>query len=424
MIADLLPVDGFDTDPEEVRSRIAEARRRGEPAWLWPEVSPSDWRRALKAIEGVVSALLREENHAVLPEIPNRVLSLAGYTSGTGPLLGHWVAHGLLEASPENAAVLEVHRSHNARRMSALTATLEGLLAGMTAAGLRPVVLKGMHASTVYFPDPAARPVTDIDIFVARREFDAASRVLRAAGFRERARQGRPLRSDWVPPNDPGVPRSLWLSHADDPYSVDLHASLDREFFGVRRIRFDEVLATIEEHLGTGAPPASPRRVLSQPLLTLLLATHASEGLHSLSLIRLVELCLVIGKDTERGRLDWDDFLSLTEATDAARFAFPALSLSERLLPGTVPSPVLSRLREAATPAMRRVIDSVSPGTAQRIDRPLSLAERLMWAGSSTEFVLRVAHGLWPAPAGRSLRRLAGIYRDRAWRVIRGAVER
>src|SRR5690606_15227237 len=77
MIADLLPVDGFDTDPEEVRSRIAEARRRGEPAWLWPEVSPSDWRRALKAIEGVVSALLREENHAVLPEIPNRVLSLA-----------------------------------------------------------------------------------------------------------------------------------------------------------------------------------------------------------------------------------------------------------------------------------------------------------------------------------------------------------
>jgi hypothetical protein len=216
------------------------------------------------------------------------------------------------------------------------------------------------------------------------------------------------------------VPRSLSLTHEDDPFTLDLHASLNRNFFGVGVARLDRLLA---EGSGNGWSPAGVAAVPGQPLLLLLLATHASEGLHGLSLIRLVELAWVIRRDLERGALDWAVAADAAEEVGALRFAYPALALCERLAPGSVPPAALARFAAKATPAMLRILGGVTPGTAQRLDR-LSVEERFMWAGTPVERARRLAYALWPAPAGRSVGELGRIYARRAWRLAQGRVGR
>jgi hypothetical protein len=219
-------------------------------------------------------------------------------------------------------------------------------------------------------------------------------------------------------------------------------------------------LRALPAHEGVSAPASA--RVLAQPALALFLALHASEGLHNLTLIRLVELALVLrgdagegeGEGTREGevpaqpglagsqgrpavsprpraaasgqarmRLDWGELVDAAEAAGALRFVFPAFTLCERLLPDTVPPWVLARCATAATPAQRRVLASLEPATAQRLER-LSLEERFMWAGTPAEHVRRLLHGAWPAPAGRSAEELGRIYAERAWRLARGRVVR
>ena len=82
----------------------------------------------------------------------------------------------------------------------------------------------------------------------------------------------------------PSEPRSLWLAHADDPWCVDLQSSLDFSAGpGAMIVRFD-----FADPIGTSDPwPLNPEAgALSQPLLLLHLAVHASGGLHSLTLLR------------------------------------------------------------------------------------------------------------------------------------------
>ena len=282
------------------------------------------------------------------------------------------------------------------------------------------MVLKGMHTAHTFFPDPGVRPLSDVDLLVSPAETAASEEVLREAGYRPVLVQRNPYKCDWAPMGAERGPRSLSFTHADDPFTLDVHSSLDRNFFGVATVRLDRLLSASRCDRWGPAPAA---RVPGQPLLLLLLATHASEGLHGLSLIRLVELARVIRQDAERGALDWDEVTDAAAGVGALRFAYPALHLCEQLVPGSVPAAALGRFAAAATRSMRRVLAGLTPGTAQRLDR-LSLEERFMWAGSIRERSRRLAYALWPAPAGGSLTELARIYGRRAWRLANGRVER
>ncbi len=404
---------------DEVRARFDWARRRGHPAWLWPELTVEAWRAALLSIEEATRAVLAGSGAAVLRGEPEAI-GIAAYTSGMGPLLGHWVETGEVEAGEGAAAWLRLHLSHNRRRMRRLAGVAAEAVERLGAVGVTPLVLKGMHTAHAYFPDPATRPLSDIDLLVSPSRIEAAEGALRGWGFRPVLAQRAPYKCDWAPPGAARGPRSLSLTHAEDPFTLDTHASLDRDFFGVSTVRLDRLLA----HDAGGAwGPAPGARVLGQPLLLLLLATHASEGLHGLSLIRLVELALVVRRDAESGTLDWREVVEAAEEVGALRFAYPALHLCGMLAPGSVPGEAMARFAARATPRMRRVLARLTPGTAQRLDR-LSLEERFMWAGTAAERARRLVYALWPAPAGRSLAGLGRIYAGRAWRVARGRVVR
>jgi hypothetical protein len=168
------------------------------------------------------------------------------------------------------------------------------------------------------------------------------------------------------------------------------------------------------------APELGPHAtVLREPLLAAHLAVHASHGLHGLTLIRLVELALVLRADM-RTAADWDELAQLLRLLDAERFAFPAFALVDQLVPGLIPPALLGRMRQKAPPRLCAVIGGLRPATAQRIDG-LALDERFMWAATPVEHLRRLGNMLVPTGTG-PVRRLGRIYAERAFRIARGRV--
>ncbi len=404
---------------EEVARRLEWGRTRGHPDYVWPEVPPGSWRKAVREIEDIVRRVLVDEPASLAERDDQalRALGVAAFTSGTGPLLGRWVEDGRLDAAPEVARLLAVHLAHGRIRAERFRTVLDRAVDALADIGVRPLLLKGGHTGPVYFPESGARPAADLDLMVDPERFEAAEAALRGAGFTPTGRQRRPLKSDWLAPGSAATPRSLEVAHGESQYAVDLHASLARNFFGVRTVTLPATRTP------AGDPPGPDVDVLAQPALFALHALHASEGLHSLTLVRLVELALVARRDQASGDLDDADLAALLDEADAWRFVYPALALAERLAPGTVAKPVLERAHAAAPRAMRRVLGPMRPADAHRPEA-LSLRERFMWCAGPGDHVRRLLHMVAPAPAGRSPARLIRTYVDRLRRIGRGTVAR
>jgi hypothetical protein len=406
-----------DADPElltgEVRRRFAWARRQGRPAWLWPDVPIEAWRSAMESIAGVTAALLAGQDRVRLEGEPEAI-GLAGYTSGMGPLLGLWLEQGRLQAADGLAVTLGRHLTHNRLRAARMETAAARIVGRLAARGIETLVLKGAHTASAYFPEPGARPASDIDLLVAAGDAVAAERVMRDCGL---AFKGRTKwESGWADPSPRDEPRSLTYVHAEDPWSIDLHNALN---ISVGR---GTPLAELDRAWPMSSVrwwPADPRgRVLDQPLLLLHLAAHAGAGWQNLTLLRQVELVLVIRKDLAAGRLSWDAFLNTGSRTNALGYAYPALRLAEKLAPGTVPDEVLDRCGGHAPRAVRRALEQLTPATAQRIDRT-SLGEHFMWAEGWRGRLRLLCADMLPGGSWPEFRR---IYEERAWRLIRGTV--
>jgi hypothetical protein len=399
----------------EVSRRFQWAKRQGNPAWLWPEVTVEAWREALERIAYAIRVILSGET-AGLDGDP-AAIGLAGYTAGVGPLLGWWAETGALSPSPAIAPGLALHLRHNRIRAARLEHAAIGLIESLSQAGVPTAVLKGADTARAYFPDPGVRPASDIDLLVRAEHAAAAEAVLRALRFSEATRGAR--ESSWRPPGCAPAPRSLSFVHADDPWSIDLHSSLDL------LVSAGAPLARLD----AGRPMESRRRwtphpgavALDQPLLLFHLAIHAGAGLQNLTLLRLVELNLVIRRDFAAGRLDWDAFLAFGARASLLGFAYPALKLCEDLTPGVVPASVLAQCAHAAPRGVLRVVRRLTPATAQRIERS-SVGEHFMWTDGWVARARQLAADI--APRAGSWRALWSIYEKRAWRLVRGRISR
>ena len=400
----------------EVRERIAWASRRGQPHWLWPELDPADWKAALASIERAVRDVLAG---GPAPRLAGRAeaIGLAGYTSGMGPLLGYWLRAGLIAADPEAAALLGLHLAHNGLRMERMERRAMELAAGFAARGIGHAALKGMDTAFAYFPEPGTRPMADIDLLVDARDRAAAGEVLAGLGYAPGREVPMPPAQTWRRPGTPELPRTLRFVHADDPWSVDLQTSLNRRHrAGAPVVELDRV-ARFEE---AAAQPLTRR--LAPVSLVLHLACHASCDARSLTLLRLVELLLVIRHEREAGRLGWDELLAMASEAGALGGVYPALNLCERLAIGTIPAEVLTASRRAAPAAVHRVIERLSPAHAQDLLR-CSLEERFMWSPSPARKLGQALREVFP-PGSSSPAVLFDILHTRAWRLARGTLTR
>ena len=409
-----LPLNSYELSAQAVGARLRWARRQGRSAWLWPEISAQDWRRALHSIQYVCSGILAGDGCQRLAGEPG-ALGLACYTSGMGPLLGWWHAQGCLEASAEVSDLLTLHLEHNRLRSAEMREASSSMTQALADQGIDVLVLKGADTAERYFPDPATRPASDIDLLVRPGQAVDAEHVLRAAGYRLAKRSLH--ESDWRRSDVSEQPRSLMFVHARDPWSIDLHTSLNVELgAGLEGLRLDD--AKPFENFHSGDSPGG--RGLSQPLLLMHLAAHASTGLHNLTLLRLVELQFVIRKDQARGQLDWDRFLDSCRQVRALGAVWPALKLTEDLASGTVPNGVLRECSAAAPTRLREVVTALTPATAQRIGGT-SIREHFMWTSGARQVLRQLGADLLP---GRSWKDIRSAYTRRFWQVARGSISR
>jgi len=417
---DLVLPWAVELEAKEVVDRLSWARKRGFPQYLWPDVPPTAWRQALWKVQEAVQEVLRSGHPSLAArnEVEARALGVAGYTSGLGPLLGHWIETGQIRPDPLVQRLFSLHLAHGRERFVRLQSEFRRAVGAFAYAGIEPLVVKASHTGVEYFPEPGTRPAIDVDLIVLPEQFVLAERSLEGAGYVLGAREITPRKSTWLAPGASRLPRSFEILHAESQYAVDLHDSLERNFFGVRRVSplpLEDLKKVPTASLG------APAGVLGHPELLMYHALHASEGLYNLTLIRILELVLMIRRDAGNGSLDWSELRNLLEERDAGRFVYPALVLAEKLAPGTVDSETLTMTESSATTRMRRVLARVEPADAQRLEG-ISLEDRFMWCATPGDHARRFLHMLVPAPAGRSLRWLGRNYWERLYRVFRRTV--
>ncbi len=397
-----------DLDPNEIRARIAWAKRRGLSKWLWPDIHPQHWREALSEIESVLRHILSNQPGDVLLEGDPRSLSLAAYTSGTGPLLGYFAERDELRATGMVSDMLAFHLGQNRDRMEMLRREAVAATRLLADKGIRAIVSKGMHTAFVYFPEPACRPVSDIDLIVGPEELERAEEIFRSSGYRGTVMSRVPYQCDWTPEGVSTTPRSLLHVHACDPWSIDLQTTLDRHLRDIAIVPLDRTASG--GRLATW-PVSSDARVLRQPLLLAVLAAHASQQLINLSLVRLVELALVVRADEASGELDWDALMRLLNEI-GPRYAYPAFFACEKLLPGTI-APAILRACEADAPAgLRRLLAGRAVSSLQPLDRH-SFAERYMWISGWRNRLRRFVHELNPGSINRTPAEMFAVYLNR-----------
>lgn len=73
------------------------------------------------------------------------------------------------------------------------TAELVAVLATLRAARVTPVVFKGAALAYLAYPDPACRPMGDLDLWVTAESMQTAQAALEAVGYRQHVKDTRPV---------------------------------------------------------------------------------------------------------------------------------------------------------------------------------------------------------------------------------------
>jgi hypothetical protein len=410
--------DRPDASADEIRRRAHAWQSTHRAGALWPGLDADILQRAADTIGTTVATVLRDGRATLAWDIGGtdaergrRALGVAALLTGVGPLLGRWIERGTVAADERVAGVLARHLAHGRARMARIRAGALPVLARMEAAGLAPGVIKGFHTAHVYFPEPGARPTSDVDVVVAPEHVPRAMEILRDAGFVREYALGSGAKSEWLPPDHDGAVRSHELWHVGNPWKFDLHDGLSfAAIIQVVQTRQTPIFADVLRIDDVSLRVCDPNELIS------VIATHGSTEIYSQRLLRLVELVLVVRRAESHGRLDWGEVEAFLDRRGTRRFAYPMLTLVEQLAPRTVPTPVLAHLRADTTRRIRDVTSRFT-STSPILDERFSLSERLLWASgvrATARRFWRMISPLEGVPLGARL----NAYRHRAARLL------
>lgn len=405
-----LSFHALDVPPGEAERRLGQARARGVPRWLWPELPVPLWRAATAEVVRAVAEGLAGRP-AVLDaggRIGAEALGIAAFLTGTGPLLGGWMERGALSADEHASALFALHLAHGRARAERIGRMTDAGLAALAGAGVDAMVAKGMATAHTIFAEPGLRPMGDVDLVIRPGDVDAAERALKDAGFARRAGdyERHPYHAGWQPSRADDAVHSLSLLHRDNPLELNLRDGFDRHT-ALGRIR-----------LGWPGPGdavpmpgvRTPARALAGPFLVAHLAAHASEQRENLLLIRLAEIVLALRAGTDPSALQ----AFLRERRMAHR-VYPAFALAQRLAPDTVDPALMRFLADAAGPRLRQTVDALDLAYLQRLDQPVAGGHAFAARGTADELRAALA---WVVPF-TSPGRLAQLYRTRLLRLFR-----
>ncbi|MGH2593309.1 MAG: nucleotidyltransferase family protein [Anaerolineae bacterium] len=244
--------------------------------------------------------------------------------------------------SLSSIAALSRRRTH---RM--LDAAVE-LIDALCAERIDTMPFKGALLAPLYYPDPALRPLADLDILVREKDVRKGIAVLERLGYRYYSRSAEDfvyLRGE----------RKSNVWHPDNVHPVELHFRVREEYAGLAYDLTDAMWASAEmRSYWRGSQTLIP----PQPVMLHHLCAHTTSDLliQRGKLMEIGDVQIVAPRMTEG---DWRAFLGAIPP-HGARFVYPALAVTARYAPGCIPDAVLSTLRLHLTPPLREWSDALT----------------------------------------------------------------
>lgn len=159
---------------------VAADLKESEPAMTWPD------QASLRAVGFFASYGLSGASRTPPPNLDERLILDAARVAETNKLLRPFM-EGLAAAgvTPPPAAekALSAYRARAVRRNAGAVRTLHKVVPVLKAANIPFAVFKGPVQQLLVTGDMMDRPVSDIDMLVADRDFDRATQVIRQAEF-------------------------------------------------------------------------------------------------------------------------------------------------------------------------------------------------------------------------------------------------
>lgn len=282
---------------------------------------------------------------------------------------------------PKTLAKLAVTYKMQAQRSEAIYAQLAQVLAACTTADLHPIALKGIHLAACYYPEPAQRPMNDIDLLFPPDELPQAEALLQELGYggkHKSAEVGARVtkhtstfrREEATKQNATPNP---YLSAGLDR-TIEPHSSLEESWFGLKV----DITPGIRERVDTAVLAHHPCHVLNPTDLLHHICLHFSFHLiqGAPSFVQLTDLLVI----TQANRVDWDTFLPRVAEAKSAGYVLAALTLAQKLVGAPLPDHILPKLAEQTPASLRQRIDQMDLAYILRRtqQKPLTtLADRL-----------------------------------------------
>jgi len=271
---------------------------------------------------------------------------------GLAPQLHRRLVEWRVTVPPRPLAKLAVAYQGQGRRNAAIFTQLDEVLEACHTHGLRPIALKGVHLAAAVYPDPALRPMKDIDLLFEPAELPEVEKVLNTLGYR-----GKHKSADL----GPGVTkhtstyrRAAEQAATPNPYlsadagrTIEPHTSLEESWFGLKV----DVTPGVRQRAVEAQLGRRVCRVLARDDLLLHLSAHFCFHLimGAPSMVQLADLLVV----TVAGGIDWPVFVERARQRQASPYALAALRLAQRLLAAPVPDAALDELARATPGSLR-----------------------------------------------------------------------
>jgi hypothetical protein len=250
---------------------------------------------------------------------------------------------------------------HCAARAKRLQETLEFVVLALRAASVEVVALKGAALAFFHYPDPALRPMGDLDLLLAEPgDLARATRALEGAGWR--ALLDTPRHRVFVRPGE-RVARPA-SEDADNPIRIELHTSFRLPVLG----RVYDASAALRHGAETRDLAGTPVAIAAGNALLTHLLFHAAEdfagnGIRGIQAYDFRLLAEAGEKERRTGALAPEISSSGREkgGYGAAAPLLYAADAVERLFPLTFREVFLSSLSSSVSPSLRARAAALPP---------------------------------------------------------------
>ena len=288
-------------------------------------------------------------------------IAVTAIVLGLAPLL-HWRLEQQETSIPPMAlAKLAITRQAHSKRNQGIAHQLAEVLAACRQQNIPVIVLKGSLLAPLAYPEPALRPMNDIDLLFQPDNLPQVAELVENLGY-----QGKHKAAE----TGPGITKHLstyrragnnaatpnpYLSAVGDRM-VEPHGSLEESWFGLKV----DVTPGVWQRAVPLALHGQPACRLSANDMLLHLAVHAAFHviMGAVVFVQLYDIGRVIC--TWADEIEWPQLVNQTRKTGAEPFVYAALYWANTLYRAQIPPEILNTLQVDSPPDLVDYIHSLT----------------------------------------------------------------